>query len=180
MPRPVPESPRRGRPMRPIRLASALLCLAALAMPAAQGQTLAKAGPPDSVVARLMAWRTMSKQPVSLAALARFDWDDFGVVIEPAGETMANCGQAGFLPCDADLQPERGAPVQVLIFRLGSARVYQERITARSATFAVPLPVDVPRAQATLVGCPGYRGQVLWCLRGSARGRQPDPFLDGA
>jgi hypothetical protein len=177
MPRPVPESPRRDRP---IRLASALLCLAALAMPAARGQTLAQASPPDSVVARLVAWRAMSKQPVSLTALARFEWDDFGVVIEPAGEAMANCGQAGFLPCDAGLQPERGAPVQVLVFRLGSTRVYQERITARSATFAEPLPVEVPRAQATLVSCPGYRGQVLWCLRGSARGRQPDPFLDGA
>ena len=177
MPRPVRESPR-GR--RFSQAARALLCLAALAMPAAHAQTLAKAGPPDSVVARLMAWRMMSDRPVSLSALALFDWDDFGVVVEAAGEGMANCGQAGFLPCDASLQPERGAPVQVLVFRRGTQRVYQERITARSATFAEPLPAQVPRAQATLVGCPGYRGQVLWCLRGSARGRQPDPFLDGA
>lgn len=177
MPRSVRELPRGSRSSR---MAAALLCLAALAMSAAHAQTLAKAGPPDSVVARLMAWRMMSDQPVSLTSLARFDWDDFGVVIEPAGEVMANCGQAGFLPCDAELQPERGAPVQVLVFRRGSERVYQERITARSAAFAEPLPAAVPRAQATLVGCPGYRGQVLWCLRGSARGRQPDPFLDGA
>ncbi len=176
MPRPVRESSR-GRRCKPI--AGALLWLAALAMPAAQAQTLAKAGPPDSVVARLVAWRTMSDQPVSLSTLALFDWDSFGVVVEAAGEGMANCGQAGFLPCDASLEPERGAPVQVLVFRRGTQRVYQERIMARSATFAEPLPVDVPRAQATLVGCPGYRGQVLWCLRGSARGRQRDPFLDG-
>ena len=56
----------------------------------------------------------MSDRPVSLSALALFEWDDFGVVVEAAGEGMANCGQAGFLPCDASLQPERGTPVQVL------------------------------------------------------------------
>ncbi|MDF3834817.1 hypothetical protein P3W85_17910 [Cupriavidus basilensis] len=180
MPSPVRESPHQRRPSRIAAAVLGLATLAAcLAMPAARGQTLARSGPPDSVVARLMAWRMTSDGPVPLSALARFNWDTFGVVTQAAGEAMANCGQAGFLPCDADLQPARGAPVQVLVFRLGTQRVYQERITARSAEFAEPLPADVPRSLATLVGCPGYRGQVLWCLRGSARGRLPDPFLDG-
>ncbi|WP_420996402.1 hypothetical protein ACKI2N_013160 [Cupriavidus sp. 30B13] len=162
---------------------AALLVLAAtgfLGAPAAQAQTLAQAGgSPESVVARLMAWRMETDRPVSLAALTRFEWDDFGVVVEPAGDAMANCGQNGFMPCDASLQPARGTPVQVLVFRRAATPIYRERITVRSATFAEPLPSAVPRAQATLIGCPGYDGEMLWCLRGSARGRQPDRFLDG-
>ncbi|WP_454721979.1 MULTISPECIES: hypothetical protein [Cupriavidus] len=181
MPVPVRQQPA-GRARRS-RAAARLAALAMLlvAVPAARAQTLAQAGggPSESVVARLMAWRMETDRPISLAALTRFEWDDFGVVVEPAGEAMANCGQAGFMPCDAGLQPARGTPVQVLVFRRAATPIYHERITVRSAVFAEPLPTAVPRAQATLIGCPGYNGETLWCLRGSARGRQPDPFLDG-
>ncbi|MGO4327983.1 hypothetical protein AB4Z48_26165 [Cupriavidus sp. 2TAF22] len=182
MPVPVCKPPASGARRFPAAgLLARLALLLAVAAPLAHAQTLAQAGlPPESVVARLMAWRMETDRPVPLEALTRFEWDDFGVVVEPAGEAMANCGQAGFMPCDAGLQPARGAPVQVLVFRRAATRVYWERITVRSAAFAEPLPDAVPRAQAMLVVCPGYKGEQLWCLRGSARGRQPDRFLDGA
>ncbi|WP_454731892.1 MULTISPECIES: hypothetical protein [Cupriavidus] len=181
MPVPVRQQPAgSARRTRAAARLAGLALLPALAAPVTHAQTLAQAGgPSESVVARLMAWRMETDRPVSLAALTRFEWDDFGVVVEPAGEAVANCGQAGFMPCDAGLQPARGAPVQVLVFRRAATPVYHERITVRSAVFAEPLPSAVPRAQATLIGCPGYNGETLWCLRGSARGRQPDRFLDG-
>ncbi len=92
---------------------------------------------------------------------------------------MANCGRAGLLPCGPDLQPAAGQTVQVLTFQRAGRQVYTERIMAENGVFAEPLPVQVPRAAATLVSCQGGDGRPLWCVQGVKALRRPQPFLDG-
>ncbi|WP_423197766.1 MULTISPECIES: hypothetical protein [unclassified Cupriavidus] len=144
-------------PLSRRRLSCASLALvASLLAPAAPAQTLAATSTTaDSVVARLVAWRARSDQPVTLSALTAFEWDSFSVVRAPAGVAMANCGREGFLPCGPDLQPPPDAMVQVLRFDHAGQSVYEERIMAPSGRFAEPLPQGVPRARATLVSCAG-------------------------
>ncbi|MFC4518731.1 hypothetical protein [Cupriavidus pinatubonensis] len=146
---------------------------------AAIAQTLSEPAMADSVVSRLVAWRTRSDQPVTLAALTSFDWESFSVTRAPAGDAMASCGRAGLLPCGPDLQPEAGQMVQVLTFQRSGRQVYSERIMAENGAFADPLPVHVPRASATLVSCQAADGRPLWCVQGARALRRPQPFLDG-
>src|SRR5690242_7060875 len=70
----------------------ALHMLAAVLPTGAGAQTLSDPAMADSVVSRLVAWRTRSDQPVTLAALTSFDWESFSVTRAPAGDAMANCG----------------------------------------------------------------------------------------
>lgn len=145
----------------------------------ANAQTLSEPAMADSVVSRLVAWRTRSDQPVTLAALTSFDWESFSVTRAPAGDAMASCGRAGLLPCGPELQPEAGQMVQVLTFQRLGRQVYSERIMAENGAFADPLPVQVPRAAATLVSCRANDGRPLWCVQGVPALRRPQPFLDG-
>ncbi|CAG2149715.1 hypothetical protein LMG31506_04084 [Cupriavidus yeoncheonensis] len=153
--------------------------LAATLPTGANAQTLSEPRMADSVVSRLVAWRTRSDQPVALAALTSFDWESFSVTRAPAGDAMANCGRAGLLPCGPELQPEAGQMVQVLSFQRGGRQVYAERIMAENGAFAEPLPVQVPRAAATLMSCRAGDGRPLWCVQGVPAPRRPQPFLDG-
>lgn len=131
----------------------------------------------DSVVSRLVAWRARTDQPVTLSALTAFEWDSFSVLRTPAGMAMANCNRDGFLPCGKDLEPSPDTLIQVLRFDRAGQPVYQERIMVASANFAEPLPAAVPRPRATLVTCPGERGQPLWCLQPPHSGRQAPAAL---
>lgn len=156
------------------------LHLLAAALPTgACAQTLSEHATADSVVSRLVAWRTRSDQPVTLASLTSFEWENFSVTRAPAGDAMANCGRAGLLPCGPELQPEAGQMVQVLSFQRAGHQVYAERIMAESGAFAEPLPVRVPRAAATLISCPAADGRSMWCMQGVSALRRPQPFLDG-
>jgi len=143
-----------------------------VAPPAKQGEMA------DSVVSRLVAWRSRTDQPVSLAVLTAFEWDSFSVIRTPAGMAMANCNRDGFLPCSHDLQPPADALIQVLRFDRAGQAVYQERIMVASAAFADPLPTAVSRAQAMLVTCPDAQGRPLWCLQSRERPRQAPSALD--
>jgi hypothetical protein len=156
------------------------LHLLAATLPAgANAQTLSEPAMADSVVSRLVAWRTRSDQPVALAALTSFDWESFSVTRAAAGDAMANCGRTGLLPCGPELQPDSRQMVQVLSFQRAGVQVYAERIMAENGAFAEPLPVQVPRAAATLVSCQGSDDRPLWCVQGVAGPRRPQPFLDG-
>jgi len=170
----------RGRRHRwPVLLSTAmLLALPALNVATASGQSLAVSNTNDSVVARLVAQRARSDQPVALSTLTSFEWDSFSVIRAPAGESMANCGRQGFLPCGPELRPAPDSVIQVLRFERNGEFVYEERIMAASGRFAEPLPTAVPRPQATLVSCPGQGRQPLWCLQ--PHGPRPaQRFLDG-
>lgn len=153
--------------------------LASILPAGANAQTLSESGMADSVVSRLVAWRTRSDQPVTLGALTSFDWESFSVTRAPAGDAMANCGRTGLLPCGPELQPDVRQMVQVLSFQRAGHQVYAERIMAENGAFAEPLPVRVPRTAATLVSCRGSDGRPLWCVQGVPAPRRPQPFLDG-
>ncbi len=169
-----------GRMRRHARLGVVGLHMLAAMLPAGAGaQTLSEHAMADSVVSRLVAWRTRSDQPVTLAALTSFDWESFSVTWAPAGDAMANCGRAGLLPCGPELQPEAGQMVQVLTFQRSGREVYAERIMAKNGAFADPLPEHVPRAAATLVSCLASDGRPLWCVQGVRAVRRPQAFLDG-
>jgi len=159
-----------------------ILCgvAATLAAAAATGQSLAPPKQADSVVSQLVAWHASTDHPVELSRLTGFDWDTFSVITAPAGDGLADCGSAGLMPCDPELNRPATERLQVLLFKRGGERVYQERIVARSARFATPLPRDVPRAEATLVRCPGADGGKLWCVRRPVSYRSPQPFGDGS
>lgn len=168
-----------------VGMAAAAAVVGALSgvLPAGAQPAPARAGDmADSVVSRLVAWRARTDQPVVLSSLTAFEWDSFSVVRTPAGMAMANCNREGFLPCGKDLQPPPDTLIQVLRFDRGGQSVYQERIMVVSANFADPLPVAVPRAQATLVTCQDGQGQQAWCLQ-SLRMRRQEPAslrsLDG-
>jgi hypothetical protein len=92
---------------------------------------------------------------------------------------MADCGKAGLLPCGPELQRPPDSRVQVLTFKRGGERVYQERIMTDSGEFAEPLPADIPRSAATLVSCPGKDGKPLWCLQARREAGAPDTAQDG-
>lgn len=164
-----------------MQLLAALLTAMAVAVPlagAASAQTLAVSNTTDSVVARLVASRARGDQPVMLSSLTSFEWDTFSVIRVPAGESMANCGRQGFLPCGPELRPSPDSVVQVLQFDRNGEAVYEERIMAASGRFADPLPNAVPRAHATLVSCPGPARQPVWCLKPYGP-RPAQRFLDG-
>lgn len=161
------------------RIRGVVLAGTLLMSPCVQAQALTEPAPAYSVVARLVAARAVSPGPVSLASLTAFAWDEFGVVAQAAGEPLVQCTHAGFMPCDPGPEPARGQAVQVLVFHAAGNPVYRERILASHGVFAEPLPQHVPPAAAILVSCTGLRGEPLWCLRGTGRGRIADPFLDG-
>ncbi|WP_354678161.1 hypothetical protein [Cupriavidus plantarum] len=168
----------RGMPILAPFVASLVAACAAAFANACAAQTLAVSNTTDSVVARLVASRSRGDQPVMLSTLTSFEWDSFSVIRVPAGESMANCGRQGFLPCGPELRPSPDSVVQVLQFDRNGEPVYEERIMAASGRFADPLPNAVPRAHATLVSCPGPTRQPVWCLKPYGP-RPAQRFLDG-